>query len=186
MLLQKLKGIIYILGQNDSLLKTIFKRVVLKEMFYFCKWIVGFFEFARWRTTLVLKQLKRTYVKSIYPLYIMGDKGKKANFRKTCKPFSILHGQLIYNNTRLVISSIEREHTIISDVHKGLRYCPKAKAMASHCGGDSTIQKISNIFFWHNIKGDVEEFIKKCDLFQKQGKIKKYQVNFIAYPLRLR
>ena len=56
----------------------------------------------------------------------------------------MLHGQLIYNNTRLVISSTEQQHTIISDVYKGLRHDPKAKAMASHCGRDSTIQKISN------------------------------------------
>ena len=94
--------------------------------------------------------------KNIYPSYIMGDRGKKANFRKACKSFSILHRQLMYNNTRLVISSTERQHTIISDVHKGLGHDLKAKAMASHCGRDSTIQKISNRFFWHNIKGDVE------------------------------
>ena len=75
----------------------------------------------------------------------------------------MLHGQLIYNNTRLVISSTEQQHTIISDVYKGLRHDPKAKAMASHCGRDPTIQMISNWFFWHNIKGDVEEFIKNCD-----------------------
>ena len=35
------------------------------------------------------------------------------------KLFYMLHGQLIYNNTRLVISSTERQHTIISNVHKG-------------------------------------------------------------------
>ena len=74
----------------------------------------------------------------------------------------MFHGQLMYNNTRLLISSRERLHAIISDVHKGLGHDPKAKAMASHCGRDSTIQKISNGFFRHNIKGDVEEFIKKC------------------------
>ena len=45
--------------------------------------------------------------------------------------------------------------------------------MAWHCGWDSTKQKISNRFFWHNIKGDVEEFIKKYDQCQKQGKNKK-------------
>ena len=56
----------------------------------------------------------------------------------------MLHGQLIYNNTRLVISSTKQQHTIISDVYKGLGHDPKAKAMASHCGRDSTIQKISN------------------------------------------
>ena len=46
----------------------------------------------------------------------MGDKGKKASFRKACKPFSMLHGQLIYNNTRLVISSSKRQHTIIRPI----------------------------------------------------------------------
>ena len=129
-----------------------------------------------------------TYLQNIYASYIMGDKGKKVNFRKACKLFPMLHGQLIYSNTWLVISSTERQHTIISDVHKGLGHDPKAKAMASHCGRNSTIQKISNRFFWHNIKGDVKEFIKKCDQGQKQGKIKKVssrQVNFIASTLKL-
>ena len=102
---------------------------------------------------------------------IMGDKGEKANFRKACKPFSILHGQLMYQNTRLVISFTERQHTIISDVHKGLGHDPKSKAMVLHCGRDSTIKKISNKFFCHNIKGNVEIFIKKCDQCQTQGKI---------------
>ena len=47
-----------------------------------------------------------TYLhKNVYPLYIIGDKSKKANFLKACKPFSMPHGQLMYNNTRLVISS---------------------------------------------------------------------------------
>ena len=49
----------------------------------------------------------------------MGEKGEKTNFRKTCKPFSILYEQLMYNNTRLLISSTEQQDTIISDVHKG-------------------------------------------------------------------
>ena len=74
-----------------------------------------------------------TYLhKNIYPSYIMGDKGKKVSFRKACKPFSMLHGQLIYCNTKLVISSAERQHSIISDVHKGLGHDPTARAMASH------------------------------------------------------
>ena len=113
----------------------------------------------------------RCIYKNVYQSYIMGDKGKKANFRKACKLFSELHGQLMYNNTRLDTSCAERQHAIISDVHRGLGHDPKAKAVASHCGRDSTIQKISNRFFCHNIKGDVEEFIKKFDQCQKQGKI---------------
>ena len=39
---------------------------------------------------------------------------------------------------------------------------------------DSTIQKIRNKFFWHEIEGDVEELIKKCNQRQKQRKMKKY------------
>ena len=62
----------------------------------------------------------------------MGDKGKKASFRKACKPFSMLHGQLTHYNTKLVISSAERQHSIIRDVHKGLGHDPTARAMASH------------------------------------------------------
>ena len=50
----------------------------------------------------------------------MGDKGKKVNFTKVCKPFSMLLRQLMYNNTRVVFSSQIRQHTIISDVHKGI------------------------------------------------------------------
>ena len=71
----------------------------------------------------------------------------------------------------MVVSSTKGQHTIISDVHKGLGHDTKAKAMALHYGRDSTIRKVSNRFFWHNIKGDVEEFIKKCDQCQKEGKI---------------
>ena len=79
----------------------------------------------------------------------------------------MLHGKLMYNNRRLVISSTKRQRTIISDVHIGLGHHPKAKALASHSGRDSTKQKISKIFFWHNIKGSVKEFSKKYDQCQK-------------------
>ena len=58
----------------------------------------------------------------------------------------------MYNKTKLVISSKEKQQTIIKDVYVGLRENPKAKAMASHRGRDATRKKISNRFFWHNIK----------------------------------
>ena len=96
----------------------------------------------------------------------------------------MLYVQLMYNNTRLAISSTEQQHTIISDVHKGLGHDPKAKAMASHCGKESTIQKISNRFFWYNIKVDVEEFIKKCDQCQKMGQIKKVSSGLHSIPIK--
>ena len=108
-----------------------------------------------------------------FPCEVAGDKEKKANFRKDCKAFSIVNGQLMYKDSRLVISSKEAQQTIIHDIHVGLGEDSKAKAMAGHRGRDSTHQKIVNRFFWHNIKSDVEEYIKKCDQCQKHGKIKK-------------
>ena len=102
-----------------------------------------------------------TYLnKNIYPSCIIGDKGKKANFRKHRKPSTMLYEQLIHKNPRLVISSTERQHTIISDVHKGLGHDPKAKAIASHGGKVSATQEISNKFFWQNIRGDVKNLIR--------------------------
>ena len=81
----------------------------------------------------------------------------------------LLHGQLMYNNTRLVISSTERQYAIIDEVHEGLRHDPKDKTMDLHCGSDSAIPKISNRFFdFFFFKGSVKEFIKKCN--QKNGK----------------
>ena len=74
-------------------------------------------------------QAIETYLnKNIYPLGIIGDKGKKASFRKHCKPLS------------------KRHHTIISDVRKGLGYDLKARAITLHCGKVSAIQKISKNF----------------------------------------
>ena len=52
-----------------------------------------------------------TYLhKNVKPSDIKGDKVKIANFSKCCKPFSILHGELMHNNTMLIISSTESQH----------------------------------------------------------------------------
>ena len=84
----------------------------------------------------------------------------------------MVHGKLMYNNTKLVISSTKRQRIVISDVYIGLRHHPRVKAaLTSQSRGDSTSKKISNRFFWYNIKGDVEEFIKKYDQCQKWEKI---------------
>ena len=57
-----------------------------------------------------------TYLhRNVYPSDTVGDKGKKANFSKGCQRFSMLHGELMNKNTRLVISCRERQHTIISN-----------------------------------------------------------------------
>ena len=174
MLFSKLKGIIYILNQNDCLLKANYFKEI-KLYFRTCSFEKNvLFLQMNCRIFWVCKICHVSFDGiETYLHRNMGDKGKKANFRKACQPFLMLQGQLMCNNTRLVIFSTERQHTIISDVHNVLGHDSKAKAMASHCGRVSVIQKISNRFFWHNIKSDVEGFIKKCDQYQKQRKTKK-------------
>ena len=111
------------------------------------------------------------------------DKGKKSNFRKACKEFSIVNGQLMYKESRRVIMSKEDQQTIIHDVHVGLGEDSKAKAMSSHRGRDSTQQKIAARFYWHNIKDDVKEYIKKCDQCQKHGNLKKVSTKLHSIPV---
>ena len=79
----------------------------------------------------------------------------------------------MYKGNKLVIKSKEGRQQIISDVHQGIGDNCKAKAMASHWGRDSTYQKCSEIFFWHNMLGDVAEFVKRCEMCQKHGKMEK-------------
>ena len=63
----------------------------------------------------------------MYPVGISADdKGKKANFRKACKPFSVINGQLVYKMNRLVISSEKKQQEIIHDIHVGLGDAPQA------------------------------------------------------------
>ena len=78
-------------------------------------------------------------------------KGKKANLRKACKPFSVINGQLVYKMNRLVISSEKKQQEIIHDIHVGLGDAPQAKALSSHRGRDATYDKIKGkVFFaWH-------------------------------------
>ena len=97
-----------------------------------------------------------------YPAEISGKKGDKANFRRACRKFSVINGQFIYKGKRAVITSRERQHLIIHDVHVGLGDDPNAKAMASHRD-----HKIAERFYWHNIISDISEYIKKCDQCQK-------------------
>ena len=87
--------------------------------------------------------------------------------------FLCFFGELMYSNTRLVISSTERQQTIISD-----------DPTASHCGKDSVIQKISNRFFWYSIKGDVEKFFKFCEQCQRKEKIEKKSSELHSIPIK--
>ena len=77
----------------------------------------------------------------------------------------------MYNNTRLVISSAKRQHTIVSNVYKGLRQHPKVKAMASHSRRASTIQ---SDFSGTISKVMSENLLRNMTNFKSSEKQKKY------------
>ena len=58
---------------------------------------------------------------------------------------------------------------IIQDIHRGLDGISHSKAMASDLGRTSTCYKVCGRFFWYSVYNDVADFVKSCDLCQKQG-----------------
>ena len=98
--------------------------------------------------------------------------GEKSNFKRACKHFSIKDGQFMYKEKRLVIIEKLKQLEIIKDVHEGIGESGHSKAMSSHYGRNSTYTKIKNRFFWNRIYDDVADFIKYCELCQKQADLK--------------
>ena len=94
-------------------------------------------------THVDLKAVKEFLGNKTYPKGILKDKGEKCNFRKACKSFSIVNGDLIYKEKRRVVFEVERRTAIIHDVHKGIGDNSMVKASATHRGRESTYQKIS-------------------------------------------
>ena len=105
----------------------------------------------------------------MYPVEIR-SKGDKANLRRASRRFGIKNGQFVYDDKRLVILSRDEQLRIVKDVHAGLGDNPRAKAMASHRGRESTYQKLTERFYWRNMVDDVTSFIKTCDECQRHGK----------------
>ena len=77
----------------------------------------------------------------------------------------------MYKEKRRVVFEVKRKAAMIHDVHEGIGDNSMAKALAAHCGRESTYQKISERFFWHGMNEDIKEFIKICKSCQQQGKI---------------
>ena len=79
----------------------------------------------------------------------------------------------MYKKKRLVIISREEQSNTICDIHEGLGDNSRAIVMASHRGRDSTYQKCSERFFWHNMFSDISDYVRRCQTCQKHGKIEK-------------
>ena len=81
-----------------------------------------------------------------YPKGILKNKGKKSNFRKASKNFSIVNGDIMYKEKRRVVFEVERRPAIMNDVHEGIGDNSMGKALAAHRGRESTYQKFLNDF----------------------------------------
>ena len=66
------------------------------------------------------------------------DKGRKANFRKACKKFTIAYGHLTYKGKRRMIFEESRKQSIINDVHEGISDSPEAVALRKKYQKDFT------------------------------------------------
>ena len=72
-----------------------------------------------------------------YPEDISNDKGKKGNFRNSCKNFKIVDGHLTYKGKWRVIFENDGERITIDDVHEGLGDDLKAKVLATYRGHET-------------------------------------------------
>ena len=85
-------------------------------------------------------------------------KGDKARFRRACKKFNLVNGQMMYKGNRFVISMNR-----VEEIHDSV----KAVALSSHLGRTSTYQKITTRFYWYTTVDDVAEYIKSCTKCQR-------------------
>ena len=65
---------------------------------------------------LVLRKTGNSVRSKCYPEDVSNDKGRKANFRKSCKNFQIFHDQTYKEQTRVIFDN-DRKRIIIHDSH---------------------------------------------------------------------
>jgi len=114
-----------------------------------------------------LKSVMAYLEHGVYPASIP-DKGSRANFRRSCRPFVVQDGILYYKKTmaKVVITPEERRQ-IIKFVHDGADSSLEASALSSHHGRDATQKLLKKRYFWPSMLQDVREYIKQCDAYQK-------------------
>ena len=61
----------------------------------------------------------------------------KANFRRACKKFNLVTGQMMYKGNRLLIIDEQRQRDIIHDAHQGLGDNDKVAALSLRLGRTS-------------------------------------------------
>ena len=86
----------------------------------------------------------------------------------------------MYNNTSLVISSTERQHTIISDAHEELGHDPKVNAMVLHLKGIQRYKRFQIDLSGTISKAMLKNLLRNAINIRSREKFKKCQLNFVA------
>ena len=66
--------------------------------------------------------------------------GARSNSKRSCEKFLFKNGKFLYKSQRVVVIS-KQQLEILKDIHKGVGQSTHSKAMASHKGRVSAIQK---------------------------------------------
>ena len=103
------------------------------------------------------------------------DKGKKANFRRACKPFCIVDNKLYYNRKQKngeplkvqVLWNEQEVKCVLQEIHEGFGETQESKSLRAHHGIAATISLVSKRFYWRSVEADVSTYIKSCAQCQK-------------------
>lgn len=103
------------------------------------------------------------------------DKGKKANFRRACKPFCIVDNKLYYNRKQKngdplkvqVVWNEQEVKCVLREIHEGFGDTQESKSLRAHHGIAATITLVSKRFYWRTVEADVSTYIKSCAQCQK-------------------
>ena len=121
-------------------------------------------------THVDLKAVEEFLRNKTYPKGILKDKGKKSNFRKACKNFSIVNGNIMYKEKQRAVFEVQRRTVIIHDVHEGIGENSTAKALAAHRGRQSTYQKNYKRFFWNGMIEALRNTLKCLKVANNKGR----------------
>ena len=95
----------------------------------------------------------------------------------------MIHGQLMYNNTRLVISSTDKQHTIISHVHQGM--IQRLKQCLHSVKESQQYKRFQTDFPGIISKAMSKNLLRNVTNVRSMEKSKSYQVN-ITDPIKVK
>ncbi|XP_076035778.1 uncharacterized protein LOC143021873 isoform X3 [Oratosquilla oratoria] len=109
----------------------------------------------------------------IYPESLV-EKGKKANFRRSCKTFCIVDNKLYYKRKQKngdplkvqVLWNEEEVRRVIREVHES--ESKECQSLRAHHGITATIRLVSKRFYWRSVAADVSSYVKTCTECQRE------------------